>query len=1002
MFGKKREQKKIREILAELDNSTEPSEMPRRIELCGKALKMISKDEEPELWGMLQDDLACSLLESPIGSHDENIESAINHFGQALEIRTRQEYPKEWAITQNNLATAYRDRIHGDQADNIEQAIRLYDQVLILRTCKSDPVQWALTRHNLAVAYYRRVREDRTENIEQAVNILEELLALGIHLKNSDERASIQHNLSTFLLNHKRNGAENIERAIIHCQQALEIFAFGDHPNHWASLQHNLGNAHRYRLYGDRIQNIEQAISHFQQALIVRTPEKFPKEWAETLNDLGSCYLTRKQGEPEENIELGLSLFEQVLAVHTRVSFPKGWAQARNNLGNAYQSRIRGEKEQNFEKAIDNYRQALEIRTREAFPEDWAETLNNLANIERIRASGKDLDQAIQHLLQVLDVYTLESYPQFCARTHNNLAIMYSERQQGTRSENIDRAVQHYWQALEVYTPRDFPDRCLYSARALGNLAFEEQRWDLAKQSYDLAFEAQDVLMHSSISSTSEKSELTEIQNLPPRAAYAHYKSGAVRRAVEVLEKGRAQLLRESFELQRQNLERLRVPKFQHLYDDYIQARDEYRSLQGAGTAADWKRSQEKLQLALSAIREKAGRDHPEYRYFLRTLTFAEIQEQAREKPLVYLIATHAGGVALIVSGEEVHALELPELEQESLQKQIWRPSNEEVDRINTHLRQGYIEPEDVQAVSGGYFSMYALRRLLENISPELSHRLQDAWENTLDETTRWLWDVAMGRLIPILKKYGDAAMLIPAGQLALLPLHAAWKEDKVRITSRLYALDEINITYAPSAHALCQALLSAKRQTENLLIVDNADGSLQFSKDEAISASNAFPHFKHLSGKHATVETVKEEMQKHHVLLFSTHGQAGWVNPEEARLDLADQHSLTLPEIFKLDLNHARLAILSACETGIPGLELIDEMISLPAGMMQAGIPGVIGSLWRVNEGSTAVLMASFYGYWRKEGKSPQEALRQAQIWLRDTLFESPYHWAAFTYTGV
>ena len=87
-------------------------------------------------------------------------------------------------------------------------------------------------------------------------------------------------------------------------------------------------------------------------------------------------------------------------------------------------------------------------------------------------------------------------------------------------------------------------------------------------------------------------------------------------------------------------------------------------------------------------------------------------------------------------------------------------------------------------------------------------------------------------------------------------------------------------------------------------------------------------------------------------------------------------------------------------------------------------------------------MLMARFYSLWREEGQSPQEALRQAQIWLRDSTtgekaklfkqivkgqalgmsgetamifyeqvalddpdvrtFESPFYWAAFAYTGV
>jgi CHAT domain-containing protein len=79
------------------------------------------------------------------------------------------------------------------------------------------------------------------------------------------------------------------------------------------------------------------------------------------------------------------------------------------------------------------------------------------------------------------------------------------------------------------------------------------------------------------------------------------------------------------------------------------------------------------------------------------------------------------------------------------------------------------------------------------------------------------------------------------------------------------------------------------------------------------------------------------------------------------------------------------------------------------------------------VNEVSTALLMARFYDLWRKEGLEPPEALRQAQIWLRDSTntekeaffrdalpelgatrrfqdldFAHPFYWAAFSYVGA
>jgi CHAT domain-containing protein len=300
---------------------------------------------------------------------------------------------------------------------------------------------------------------------------------------------------------------------------------------------------------------------------------------------------------------------------------------------------------------------------------------------------------------------------------------------------------------------------------------------------------------------------------------------------------------------------------------------------------------------------------------------------------------------------------------------------------------------------------------------------------------------MVMGKLVIELKKYCESVTLIPAGQLSLLPLHAAWTEDISKPTHRRYALDEMKISYAPSAYALQQARLAAERPAERLMAVDNPDGLLRFSEYEVQAALDVFEDSKHLYGKGATIKAVKEEMQKAEVLHFATHGNAGWQKAEQARLKLADG-DLTLPDILTLHLDRARLVVLSADETGVPGLELLDEMIGLPAGMMQAGAPGVVGSLWSVDDMSTAMLMAYFYFVWRKEGCTPQEALCQAQIWLRDDTaqqkkdffksfvegklsglsadtansfykhlsiaepnevdFSPPYYWAAFTYTGV
>jgi len=289
--------------------------------------------------------------------------------------------------------------------------------------------------------------------------------------------------------------------------------------------------------------------------------------------------------------------------------------------------------------------------------------------------------------------------------------------------------------------------------------------------------------------------------------------------------------------------------------------------------------------------------------------------------------------------------------------------------------------------------------------------------------------------------KPGSRVTLIPSGLLSLLPLHAAWTEDESRPSQRHYTLDDFTFTYAPSAQALLQARQQAAVvSADSLLMIENPDGLLHFSAPAAEAALALFERKVHLPKGKATHQAVQEAFSAHNVLYFFTHGVARFDEPLQSGLTLADQ-PLTLNDIFGLNTGQARLAVLSACETGVPAnLQLLDEVVSLPSGLMQAGVPGVVGSLWSVLEISTSILMTIFFELWRKQGLPPAEALRQAQIILREARFsrqqrgyfeddlseqiarfmsateiadlfdkslrlsdfDHPFYWAAFTYTGL
>jgi CHAT domain-containing protein len=90
---------------------------------------------------------------------------------------------------------------------------------------------------------------------------------------------------------------------------------------------------------------------------------------------------------------------------------------------------------------------------------------------------------------------------------------------------------------------------------------------------------------------------------------------------------------------------------------------------------------------------------------------------------------------------------------------------------------------------------------------------------------------------------------------------------------------------------------------------------------------------------------------------------------------------------LVELPLEGLRLAVLSACETGLGELTGGEGVQGLQRAFHLAGCPNVLASLWNVNDQATAALMAVFYHQLWAEKKPPLEALRVAQL----TIYRHP-----------
>ncbi len=148
--------------------------------------------------------------------------------------------------------------------------------------------------------------------------------------------------------------------------------------------------------------------------------------------------------------------------------------------------------------------------------------------------------------------------------------------------------------------------------------------------------------------------------------------------------------------------------------------------------------------------------------------------------------------------------------------------------------------------------------------------------------------------------------------------------------------------------------------------------------------------------------------LREYQILHFATHGHLDPSRGELSGLVLSQFDAegravdgfLWAYEIQDLELA-AELVVLSACETGL-GQETPGEgLVGLTHAFYAAGVDRALVSLWRVDDRATASLMEFFYEALVRDGRPPAEALRRAQLRLREAGWEEPYYWAPFILDG-
>jgi CHAT domain-containing protein len=103
---------------------------------------------------------------------------------------------------------------------------------------------------------------------------------------------------------------------------------------------------------------------------------------------------------------------------------------------------------------------------------------------------------------------------------------------------------------------------------------------------------------------------------------------------------------------------------------------------------------------------------------------------------------------------------------------------------------------------------------------------------------------------------------------------------------------------------------------------------------------------------------------------------------------------------MLKLNL-HARLVVLSGCDTGGGTLYPGEGVVGMAWALLSAGCPTTVVSLWKADSRSTSRLMIELHRR-LAAGDTPAVALRRAKLTLRhDAWYRHPFYWAPFTVVG-
>lgn len=264
--------------------------------------------------------------------------------------------------------------------------------------------------------------------------------------------------------------------------------------------------------------------------------------------------------------------------------------------------------------------------------------------------------------------------------------------------------------------------------------------------------------------------------------------------------------------------------------------------------------------------------------------------------------------------------------------------------------------------------------------------------------------------------------LIIPDGALTSIPFEALLTKKisstDINYRSLPYLIQSNDVSYSFFATSLFRKSEPGSGSRLLALAYSGFDGHPGFERNElqALPGTsieldairNVFASGVFLRDSNATEGEFKKLAPDFDLLHLALHGFGDDKNVNRSYMlfptgkDKANDGRLYSYELYGLNLK-ARLAVLSACETGLGRAINGEGTFSIANAFAYSGCPNVIMSLWKVNDRTTAEIFSLFYQNF-SEGNTIDGALIHAKrtyIENADEFTSDPALWASFVPVG-